>query len=266
MLVNRREIQQMIRLARHLVDPVHVDRPQWMTFIDREIFGPAVDLPRSGMHDRDPGIDRPARFQKLQLRRAVDRQVVFGGGHRIEVAGLRRQVERKILAGEQMRQGIPAANVGNVDRHPIAYIGDIGEVAAIFGNHAVDEQDLGAERDQTPRDRRADQTQTAGNHRPGAGIGGKAGIGVPRFPLGHKYVPRLRRRLARPVIRRAALDGRQRDRTAGYSEAQVRRGRPVFVGDLQARPFPSDKPSTFALPRQVNLNKRTPPREPNSLG
>ena len=133
------------------------------------------------MHDRDPGIDRPACFQELQLRRAVDREVVFRRRHRIEMAGLRRQVEEKILAVEQMRQGVAAANIGDVDSHPIADIGDIGEIAAIFGDHAVDEQNLGAERDEAPRNRRADEAQTAGDNRPGAGIGAEARGGAHVF-------------------------------------------------------------------------------------
>ena len=164
-----------------------------MAFIDREIFGPAIDLPRPGMHDRDPGIDRPACFQELQLRRAVDREVVFGRRHRIEVAGLRRQVEKKILAGEQVWQRKSAADIGDIDDNPIADIGDIGEIAAIIRDHAVDEQYLGAERDETPGDRRADQAQPAGNDRPGTGVGLEAGgrASIPRSdadlvsPLAH---------------------------------------------------------------------------------
>ena len=67
----------MIGFARHFVDPVHVDRSQRMVFVDREIFGPAIDLPRPGMDDRDPGIDRAACFQQLELGCAVDREIVF---------------------------------------------------------------------------------------------------------------------------------------------------------------------------------------------
>src|ERR1700730_16109802 len=94
------------------------------------------------------------------------------------MTGLRREVEQKILAGEQMRQGKPATDVGNVDRHPMAYVGNIGEIAAIVRDHAVDEQYLGPKRDETPSDRGADQAQAAGNHGPGAGIGNEARINV----------------------------------------------------------------------------------------
>ena len=63
------------------------------------------------------------------------------------MAGLRRQVEKKILTGEQVRQGKAAADIGNIDRHPIADIGDIGEIAAIIRDHAVNQQNLGTKRD-----------------------------------------------------------------------------------------------------------------------
>jgi hypothetical protein len=104
------------------------------------------------------------------------------------MTGLRRQVEQKILAGEQVWQGISAPNVGYVDRNSIAYISDICEIAAILGDHAVDEQDLGPKRDETPSDRGADQAQAAGNHRPSAGIGSEARLRTPSHSssLGHR--------------------------------------------------------------------------------
>jgi hypothetical protein len=109
------------------------------------------------------------------------------------MARLRRQVEQKILAGEQVWQGISAPNVGYVDRNSIAYISDIGEIAAILGDHAVDEQNFGPERDETPSDRGADQTQAAGNHRAGTGIGIQARMSAPTHSssLGRQWIPRL---------------------------------------------------------------------------
>jgi len=117
------------------------------------------------MHNGDPGIGR-----------AVDREILFGCGHRIKMAGLRRQVEQEVLTADPKPQGIAAVDIGNVDVHPIADISDIGKIAAIFGDHAVDQQNLDAERDETPRDGRADKVLTAGDRRPRAGIGFKARI------------------------------------------------------------------------------------------
>jgi len=46
--------QQVIGLARHLVDAVDVGRPQLMLLIDRQIARPAVDLARAVMRPRVP--------------------------------------------------------------------------------------------------------------------------------------------------------------------------------------------------------------------
>ena len=96
--------------------------------------------------------------------------------HRVEVAGLRREVEQEILPGQQMAHRLAVANIGDVDPHPIADIGDVGDIAARLGDHAVDQQHLGAERDQTPGQRRPDQAEPAGNHHAGAAECGKTRI------------------------------------------------------------------------------------------
>jgi len=54
------------------------------------------------MDDRDLRDQGPAQFEELQLRRAIDREVMLGCGHRIEVARLTGEVEEKILAGEEL--------------------------------------------------------------------------------------------------------------------------------------------------------------------
>jgi hypothetical protein len=65
-----------------------------------------------------------------------------------------------------MRQGKSAADIGDIDCQPIT---DIGDIAAIIRDHAVHEQYLSTQRDETPGDRGADQAQSTGNHRPSAG-------------------------------------------------------------------------------------------------
>src|SRR3984893_10778891 len=86
------------------------------------------------------------------------------------MARLRRQIKEEILTGQQMPQGIAATNIGDIDGDPISNVRYIRRVAAILGDHAVDQQNLCAQRDETPRDGRADEAQPAGNYRPGAGI------------------------------------------------------------------------------------------------
>ncbi len=130
------------------------------------------------MDDRERRDHGPAQFEELQLRRAIDREVVLGRGHRIEVAGLAGEVEQEILAGEQLAQRRPIADIGNVDPHPLLYVGDVGKIPAGFGDHAVEEQHLGAERQQTPRQRRADEADAAGDHHMRAAEGGKTPVRI----------------------------------------------------------------------------------------
>lgn len=70
-----------------------------------------------------------------------------------------------------MPQTVAAADIGDIDAHPITNVRDVGEVAAIFWDHAVDQQNLGANRDEAPRDRGADEAETSGNQHLCAGIG-----------------------------------------------------------------------------------------------
>ena len=168
--------QEVIGLACHLVDAVDIGRAQRMCLVDRQIARPPVYLPRPGMDDRDPRGYRPAQFEQLQLRHAIDREVVFRRGHRVHVAGLGGEIEQEILPRQQMAQRLAVADIGDVDPQPVADIGDVGEIAPGLGHHAVEQQHLGAERDEPARQRGADQTHAAGNHHPLAAVGGKARI------------------------------------------------------------------------------------------
>src|SRR5690349_19600472 len=108
------------------------------------------------------------------------------------MARLRRKVEEEISAREQMRQGVSAPDIGDVDRHPIAYLSDIRKIAAIFGDHAVDQQNLRPERNEATGNRRADETQASGYHRSRPGIGPKTQVSPLRqtSSLAARSVPR----------------------------------------------------------------------------
>src|SRR5229473_3585076 len=180
--------QQVIGLAGHLVDAVDIGRPQRMLLVDRQIAWPAVDLPRPGMHDGDRRDHGPAQFQELQLRRAIDREVMLRRIHRIEMAGLAGEIEQEILAGKQVAQRGRIADIADIDPHPLAYVGDVGEIGAGLGDHAVDEQHLGAESHQTPRQRRPYEADAAGDDHMRPAEGGKTPIRI----LTHKPSPLLR--------------------------------------------------------------------------
>ncbi len=83
---------------------------------------------------------------------------------------LRCQVEKEILTAEQMPQAIAAPDIGDVDGYAISDVGDIGEVAAVFGDHAVNQQYFCIEQDEAPCDCRADKAQAADDDRPGSAI------------------------------------------------------------------------------------------------
>src|SRR5262249_16869542 len=101
----------------------------------------------------------------------------------------------KILSVEQMPEGVAAANISDVDGHPITDIGDVGKVAAVFGDHAVEQQHVRAEGDETAGDCRPDEAQTAGDQRSGAALGFKPWIRaqsqsflvVDHTPVAHTY-------------------------------------------------------------------------------
>jgi hypothetical protein len=61
------------------------------------------------------------------------------------------------------------ADVGNVDLHPITDIDDVGWIAAIFGDHAVDEHNFCAKLDEAPCQRGTDKAYTTGDHYPRTG-------------------------------------------------------------------------------------------------
>jgi hypothetical protein len=92
------------------------------------------------------------------------------------VARLRRQVEQKVLADEQVPQRRAVADIDGFNPHLASDVDNIGEVRTALGDHAVDEQHLGAKADQPPRQRRADQADAAGNYRARPAEGGETRI------------------------------------------------------------------------------------------
>jgi len=69
-----------------------------------------------------------------------------------------------------MAQSIPASDIGNVHGYSISDPRYIRKVATVFGDHAVDQENLGAEIEKAPCKRGADKAQPAGNDCPGARI------------------------------------------------------------------------------------------------
>jgi hypothetical protein len=110
---------------------------------------------------RMPGLCTAARLEDRQLRAAVDVEVGLRVGHRVHVARLPGEVEQEILPAHQARQPRPVAHVRDMHAHAAGDPREVAAVAAIFRDQAVHDRDLGAERDQRPREIRADEAQPA---------------------------------------------------------------------------------------------------------
>src|SRR5262249_572951 len=78
------------------------------------------------------------------------------------------EVEQEILTCEQVPQNVATADVGDVDRYPIADIADVGSIAAVFGDHTVDEQNSGTKTNEAACQRRTDKTHSTGDCHPRA--------------------------------------------------------------------------------------------------
>ena len=112
--------------------------------VHRQIIGPAVDLPRAGEDDADLRVVFRGRLPGWRAARGIDLEVGVGIVHRVQVAGLAGEIEEVILAPHQVSEAVFVAHVGDVDAHVIFDAGDVEQVAAVFGNEAVDERDLRA--------------------------------------------------------------------------------------------------------------------------
>src|SRR5437763_9743761 len=86
--------------------------------------------------------------------------------HRIEMARLRREVEQEIPAIKQMPHRGAVTDIGDIEPHPLAQIGDVGGVGARVWHHTVYEKHVAAEPDKPPRQGRSDQSDPAGDHYP----------------------------------------------------------------------------------------------------
>ncbi len=156
-------IDDVVPLPRRLVDAVDVDGAHQMPLIHRQVVRHPVDLARAGIHDLDAGIVLAAGFQDRELGAAVDVQVGVRIGHRIQVAGLPREVEEIILAAHQVAEAIDIPHVSDVDPHARFNAAEVKEVAPVFRDERVDHKHLSTQAHEPVRQRRADEAQPAGD-------------------------------------------------------------------------------------------------------
>jgi hypothetical protein len=71
-----------------------------MAFVYREIVGSSINLARPGMDNADTRVDCATGLQQLELGRAVDREIVPWGRHRVQMTRLGGKIEEEILLSE----------------------------------------------------------------------------------------------------------------------------------------------------------------------
>ena len=130
-------VDEVVELARDLVDPVHVHRLQQVLLVHRQVERLAVDLARARVDDLELGVAPAHRLEDPQLARAVDLEVGHGVAHRVDVADLAGQVEQHLLAAHQVLHAV-AAHVGDVDADLVLVAVEVEEVAPVVGQQAVD--------------------------------------------------------------------------------------------------------------------------------
>ena len=81
-------VEEMVVLARGLVDAVDVGGPDEMALVHGQPVGPAINLPRAGVDDADARIVLAAGLEHRQLRAAVDVEIRVRIAHAVDVADL----------------------------------------------------------------------------------------------------------------------------------------------------------------------------------
>ena len=176
-------VEDVVRLAGCLVDAVDVHGSHQVLLVHGHVLRAAVDLPRAGEDDLDVGIELAAGFENRQLGPAVDLQVGLRIDHRIQVAGLARQIEQEVVAADEVPQAVLVSNVGDVDLDAAGELGDVEEVAAVLGYQAIDERDVGAVFNESTGEVRSDEAQPTGHKYPLAGEVAHRPVAENRKPL-----------------------------------------------------------------------------------
>ena len=104
-----------------------------------------------------------ARFEQRELGAAVDVEVRAGIPHAVDVAHLAGEIEDDLPVFHQEVHRALLADVGDVDLQPRLEAGNVEQVAAVIGDQRVDEQDVGAEVGERPREIAPDEAEAAGD-------------------------------------------------------------------------------------------------------
>ena len=141
-----------------------------MVFVDGQPVRAAVHLPRACVHDADRRVVPPAGFEHRQLRAAIDLQIRVRIPHAVDVADLPGQVEDHLAVLHQRIHRRFVTNVRDVDVDVFLDAVEVEPVAAVLRVQGIDDQDVGAGRDQRAREIAADEPHAARDHHPPAAV------------------------------------------------------------------------------------------------
>ncbi len=168
----RRVIEQVIGLARHLVDAVGSTGRSGCASSTGKWSRPRH---RSGAcwHGRCGSPARAAaELEQRERRLGIGAEIAHRVRDRVHVARAGGEVEDRAAAGDERRHAGAVAQIRDLDSHARAEGCDVGLVAAALGIKRVDDRHLGAERHESPRQRRADKAQSARHQHARALVGG----------------------------------------------------------------------------------------------
>ncbi len=177
-------IKNMIPLARHLVNAVHVRRVQRMFFIHRQIIWLAILLARPGKDDFHLGIVMPASFQNRQLGATVDLQIRIRVFHAVNVAHLSGEIEDIVHILNQIIHAVLVADVSDIHLDFVFDRFDVEKIAAVLRNEGIDYQHMCAVFYQAMGQVAANKSQAAGDQNVSSMEGRRQG-----FTLGHAFSP-----------------------------------------------------------------------------
>jgi hypothetical protein len=156
-------VEDVVPFAGHFVDAVDINGAEEVVFVYGEVVWFAIDLACAGEDDFDGGVVFAACFEDGKLGAAIDVEIGDGVVHGVEVARLAGKVEEVVLILDEVAHAMFVADIGDVDTDGGIEAMDIEEVAAVFRDETINEEDIGAEGDEVMGKIGADKTQAAGN-------------------------------------------------------------------------------------------------------
>src|SRR5204863_4632656 len=134
-----------------------------MRFRNGKLRGPPINLARACEHDLDARVTSPAGLEDGKLGLAIDLEIRHGIEHGIQMARLPGKVKEIILPLDEVLHAVTVANVGHVDLDAVPDSFDIIKVPAVIPDQAIDDGDLRAETDKSPRKIRSYKAEASGD-------------------------------------------------------------------------------------------------------